>query len=123
MEYSKYQLGKIIYGINKDVSNEDLLNRAFVAAGVSAGSAFLGVGAAKIIKGTTNLIKGRFLQGNDIAVSKVEDDIVRADAVADKINNVLDGAKIKSNLKFSLGQAANDALFNKSSLDTSLLIS
>ena len=109
MEYSKYQLGKILYGINKDVSNEDLLNRAFVAAGVSAGSAFLGVGAAKIIKGTTNLIKGRFLQGNDIAVSKVEDDIVRADAVADKINNVLDGAKIKSNLKFTLGQAANDA--------------
>jgi len=109
MEYSKYQLGKTLYGINKDVSNEDLLNRAFVAAGVSAGSAILGVGAAKIIKGTANLIKGRFIQGSDIAISKVEDDIVRADAVADKINNVLDGAKIKSNLKFTLGQAANDA--------------
>ena len=109
MEYSKYQLGKTLYGINKDVSNEDLLNRAFVAAGVSAGSALLGVGAAKVIKGTANLIKGRFIQGSDIAISKVEDDIVRADAVADKINNVLDGAKIKSNLKFTLGQAANDA--------------
>jgi len=109
MEYSKYQLGKIVYGINKDVSNEDLLNRAFVAAGVSAGSAFLGVGAAKVIKGTTNLIKGRFLQGNDIAISKVEDDILKADVVADRINNALDGAKIKSNLKFTLGQAANDA--------------
>ena len=109
MEYSKYQLGKTLYGINKDVSNEDLLNRAFVAAGVSAGSAILGVGAAKVIKSTANLIKGRFIQGSDVAISKVEDDIVRADAVADKINNVLDGAKIKSNLKFTLGQAANDA--------------
>ena len=109
MEYSKYQLGKTLYDINKDVSNEDLLNRAFVAAGVSAGSAILGVGAAKVIKSTANLIKGRFIQGSDVAISKVEDDIVKADAVADKINNVLDGAKIKSNLKFSLGQAANDA--------------
>ena len=109
MEYSKYILGKELYGINRDVSNEDLLNRAFVAAGVSAGSAILGVGAAKVIKSTANLIKGRFIQGSDVAISKVEDDIVRADAVADKINNVLDGAKIKSNLKFSLGQAANDA--------------
>jgi hypothetical protein len=109
MEYSKYILGKELYGINKDVSNEDLLNRAFVAAGVSAGSAVLGVGAAKVIKGTTNLIKGRFLQGNDIAVSSAEDAVVKADAVATKINNALDGAKIKSNLKFTLGQAANDA--------------
>ncbi len=109
MEYSKYQLGKTLYGINKDVSNEDLLNRAFVAAGVSGGSAILGVGAAKVIKSTTNLIKGRFLQGNDVAVSKVEDDILKADVVADRINNALDGAKIKSNLKFTLGQAANDA--------------
>jgi len=109
MEYSKYILGKELYGINKDVSNEDLLNRAFVAAGISAGSAILGVGAAKVIKGTTNLIKGRFLQGNDIAVSAAEDAVVKADAVATKINSVLDGAKIKSNLKFTLGQAANDA--------------
>jgi len=108
-EYSKYQLGKTLYGINKDVSNEDLLNRAFVAAGISAGSAVLGVGAAKVIKGTTNLIKGRFLQGSDVAISKVEDDILKADVVADRINNALDGAKIKSNLKFTLGQAANDA--------------
>nr|BAR27905.1 hypothetical protein [uncultured Mediterranean phage uvMED] len=109
MEYSKYILGKELYGINKDVSNEDLLNRAFVAAGISAGSAVLGVGAAKVIKGTTNLIKGRFLQGNDIAVSSAEDAVVKADAVATKINNALDGAKIKSNLKFTLGQATNDA--------------
>jgi|GEM_PF-5575488 hypothetical protein len=109
MEYSKYQLGKTLYDINKDVSNEELLNRAFVAAGISAGSAVLGVGAAKVIKSTANLIKGRFLKGSDVAISKVEDDIVRADTVTKQINNTLDSAKINSNLKFTLGQAANDA--------------
>lgn len=109
MEYSKYQLGKTLYDINKDVSNEELLNRAFVAAGISAGSAVLGVGAAKVIKSTANLIKGRFLKGSDVAISKVEDDIVRADAVTKQINNTLDSAKINSKLKFTLGQAANDA--------------
>ncbi len=109
MEYSKYQLGKALYGINKDVSNEELLNRAFVAAGISGGSAVLGVGAAKVIKSTANLIKGRFLQGSDVAISKVEDDLVKADAVTKEINNALDSAKINSKLKFTLGQAANDA--------------
>ena len=109
MEYSKYILGKELYGINRDVSNEDLLNRAFVAAGVSVGSAVLGVGAAKVIKATTNLVKGRFLSGNDIAVSAAEDAVIKADVVAKSINNSLDGAKINSNLKFTLGQAANDA--------------
>jgi len=109
MEYSKYILGRELYGINKDVSNEELLNRAFVATGISAGSAVLGVGAAKVIKSTANLIKGRFLQGSDVAISKVEDDIVRADAVTKEINNALDSAKINSKLKFTLGQAANDA--------------
>ncbi len=109
MEYSKYILGRELYGINKDVSNEELLNRAFVAAGISAGSAVLGVGAAKVIKSTANLIKGRFLQGSDVAISKVEDDLVKADAVTKEINNALDSAKINSKLKFTLGQAANDA--------------
>jgi hypothetical protein len=109
MEYSKYILGRELYGINKDVSNEELLNRAFVATGISAGSAVLGVGAAKVIKSTANLIKGRFLQGSDVAISKVEDDLVKADAVTKEINNALDSAKINSKLKFTLGQAANDA--------------
>ena len=108
-EYGKYILGKELYGINKDVSNEDLLNRAFVAAGISAGSAFLGVGAAKVIKGTANLVKGRMINGSDIGISKIQDDVVKADAVAKEINNTLDGAKINSNLKFTLGQASGDA--------------
>ena len=55
-EYGRYKLGQKLYGINEDITNEQLLNKALIAAGVSGGSAILGVGAAKIIKGVANLI-------------------------------------------------------------------
>ena len=65
MEYTRYKLGQNIYGINKDISNDQLLDAAFRAAGVSAGASVLGVIGVKIIKGVNNLIKGRFVKGND----------------------------------------------------------
>ena len=108
-EYSRYILGRKLYGINKDVSNEELLNRAFQAMGISAGSSILGIGAAKIIKGVANLAKGRFVKGNDIADAKVENEIIKANEVAESINKTLDKAKINSNLKFTLAQASDDA--------------
>jgi hypothetical protein len=107
-EYGRYKLGQKLYNINNDVSNEDLLNRAFLATGVSAGSAVLGVGAVKLIKGVNNLIKGRFVKGNDLADARVEKDIIKADDVAKQINDTLDTAKINSELKFSLAKASND---------------
>jgi hypothetical protein len=107
-EYARYKLGQKLYNINNDVSNEDLLNRAFLATGVSAGSAVLGVGAVKLIKGVNNLIKGRFVKGNDLADARVEKDIIKADDVAKQINDTLDTAKINSELKFSLAKASND---------------
>ena len=108
-EYSRYKLGQKIYGINKDVSNDQLLDAAFRAAGISAGSAVLGVGAVKAIKGVNNLIKGRFVKGNEVADAKIEREVLKADEVAESINKTLDSAKINSNLKFTLGQAGNDA--------------
>ena len=108
-EYGKYVLGKKLYGINKDVSDEELLNRALVAAGVSAGSAILGVSAAHVIKATANLVKGRFVKGSDIAFDSAKNSVAKADAVAKSINNTLDAAKIDANLKFSLGQATKEA--------------
>jgi len=107
-EYGRYKLGQKLYNINNDVSNEELLNRAFLATGVSAGSAVLGVGAVKLIKGVNNLIKGRFVKGNDLADARVEKDIVKADDVAKQINDTLDKAKINSELKYSLAKASND---------------
>ena len=66
MEYTRYKLGQNIYGINKDISNDQLLDAAFRAAGVSAGASVLGVAGVKIIKGVNNLIKGRFVKGNEL---------------------------------------------------------
>jgi len=108
-EYSRYKLGQKIYGINKDVSNDQLLDAALRAAGISAGSAVLGVGAVKAIKGVNNLIKGRFVKGNEVADARIEQEVLKADEVAESINKTLDSAKIGSNLKFTLGQAGNDA--------------
>ena len=107
-EYGRYKLGQKLYNINNDVSNEDLLNRAFLAVGISAGSAVLGVGAVKLIKGVNNLIKGRFVKGNDLADARVEKDIIKANDVAKQINDTLDTAKINSELKFSLAKASDD---------------
>jgi hypothetical protein len=45
-EYSRYKLGQKLYGINEDISNEQLLDRALIAAGLSGGSAVLGIGGA-----------------------------------------------------------------------------
>jgi hypothetical protein len=107
-EYYKYILGKQLYGINKDVSDKELLNRAFQAAAISGGSAVLGVGAAKLIKGVQNIIKGRFIKPNDIVDSKNEIAMSRATEVSDKINDALDAAKIKANLKYTLGEITNN---------------
>ena len=107
-EYARYKIGQNVYDINKDVSNDQLLDAALRAAGISAGSAVLGVGAVKIIKGVNNLIKGRFVKGNEVD-ARIEQEVLKADEVAESINKTLDSAKIGSNLKFTLGQAGNDA--------------
>ena len=108
-EFARYKIGQNVYGINKDVSNDQLLDAALRATGISAGSAVLGVGAVKIIKGVNNLVKGRFVKGNEVADARIEQEVLKADEVAESINKTLDSAKIGSNLKFTLGQAGNDA--------------
>lgn len=120
-EYYKYILGKQLYGINKDVSNRELLNRAFQTAGISAGAGFLGVGAAKLIKGVANIAKGRFIKANDVADFRNETAMQRASEVTDVINNTLDAAKINANLKYSLGEITNnpDLLSKQKMFETS----
>ena len=60
------------------------------------------------IKGVNNLIKGRFVKGNEVADARIEQEVLKANEVAESINKTLDSAKIGSNLKFTLGQAGND---------------
>ena len=48
-----------IYGINKNLTDEQLFNEALKAAGVSAAFTIGGSLAANTIKGVNNIIKGR----------------------------------------------------------------
>ena len=57
-EFLRLKLGQR-YGANLNLSDRELLDEAFKTAGISAGAGVLGVGAAKIIKGATNILKGR----------------------------------------------------------------
>ena len=107
-EYARLKLGQKLYGINQDLSDTDLLIEAFKVAGISGAAGFVGLGGAKLIKGVNNLIKGRVVPKDaleTLTASKVKE----ADEVALAINKKLNDAKTKSNLKFTLAEAADDA--------------
>jgi len=107
-EYARLKLGQKLYGINQDLSDEDLLSEAFKMAGISAAGGFIGLGGAKLIKGINNVIKGRVVPSDaleTLTASKVKE----ADEVAATINKELNKAKTKSTLKFTLAEAADDA--------------
>jgi len=108
-EYSRLMLGQKLYGINKDLTGDQIVKKAALVAGISLGAGYAGVSVAKIVKGVDNLLKGRFVKGSDVAKSKVLDEIAEADKVAETINKNLDKAKINSKLKFTLAQATDDA--------------
>jgi len=108
-EYSRLMLGQKLYGINKDLTGDQIVKKAALVAGISLGAGYAGVSVAKIVKGVDNLLKGRFVKGSDVAQSKVLDEIADADKVAETINKNLDKAKINSKLKFTLAQATDDA--------------
>ena len=107
-EYARLKLGQKLYGINQDLSDTDLLIEAFKVAGISGAAGFVGLGGAKLIKGVNNLIKGRVVPKDaleTLTASKVKE----SDEVALAINKKLNDAKTKSNLKFTLAEAADDA--------------
>jgi hypothetical protein len=108
-EFMRLKLGQKLYDINMDLSDMDLLSEALKTAGISAGAGVLGVGAAKIIKGATNILKGRIFGNVDEGVKLAESTKVKeAKEVSDAINQKLEDAGIKSKLKYTLAEAADD---------------
>tara|TARA_Y100000004_G_C8952020_1_gene428983 strand:+ start:806 stop:3490 length:2685 start_codon:yes stop_codon:yes gene_type:complete len=105
-EYARLKLGQKLYGINKDLTDEQLWNSVSKTGAISLAGGTAGLVGARVIKGVNNLIKGRVV--TDDAV-KVLNDTVNADEVATQINNTLDKAKINSKLKFTLAQSVDDA--------------
>jgi hypothetical protein len=105
-EYSRLKLGQSLYGINKDLTDEQLFNEAQKAALTSAAFTIGGSVAANTIKGVNNIIKGRFIKESDI---KLLNDSGNADEIAKAVNDTLDKAKINTKLKYTLAQATDDA--------------
>ena len=107
-EYARLKLGQKLYGINKDLSDTELLQEAAKVGLISGAAGFIGIGGAKLIKGMNNIIKGRVVPSDaleTLTASKVKE----ADEIALSINRKLKDAKSKSTLKFTLAEAADDA--------------
>ena len=105
-EYSRLKLGQSLYGINKDLTDEQLFDKAQKAALTSAAFTIGGSVAANTIKGINNIIKGRFIKESDV---KLLNDSGNSDEIAKAVNDTLDKAKINSKLKYTLAQATDDA--------------
>ena len=105
-EYARLKLGQA-YGLNLDMTDEQMWRATGTAAGISFGAGVLGLGALKTIKGINNMIKGRVV--SDEALEALSSSTVKeTDAVAKTINDTLDSAKINGNLKYTLAEATDD---------------
>ena len=106
-EWVRLKLGQKIYGINKDMTDEQLWKSMKTTGQISLGAGVLGIGAINMIKGINNLIKGRTIP--DDVVGVLDDVMVKeTDLVAKTINDTLDTAKINSKLKYTLAEALDD---------------
>jgi hypothetical protein len=104
-EYARLKLGQSLYGINKDLTDEQLFDRVQKTALTSAAFTIGGSAVANLIKGVNNIIKGRAITASDI---KNLNSTVDADEVAKQINDTLDKAKINAELKYTLAKATDD---------------
>jgi len=99
-EYARLKLGQK-YGINKDMTDEQLWKSIKTTGAISFGAGVFGLGAIKTIKGVNNLIKGRVIP--DDVIGTLDDVMIKeSDAVAKTINDALDTAKMNSKLKYTL---------------------
>ena len=106
-EYARLKLGQRLYGINKDMTDEQLWKSIKTTGAISFGAGVFGFGAIKAIKFTNNLVKGRIF--SDDIVQALDDVTVKeTDAIAKTINDALDTAKMNSKLKYTLAEAFDD---------------
>jgi len=110
-EYARLKIGQVAYDINKknpdgsEITDGQLFNEAAKTAGVSLAFGYGGLGAAKVIKGVNNIVKGRIQSDDfvDLVNSKTD-----AEDISKAINSKLSEAKLNTKLKFKTSQALND---------------
>ena len=107
-EYMRLKWGQS-YGANLNMTDKEIFNEAFKTFGITAAAGTLGVGAAKLIKGANNILKGRLFGNIDegIEISKSAR-TKEAKEIQDQINQKLEDAKISERLKYTLAEAADD---------------
>ena len=108
-EYYRLKWGQEHYQVNLDLTDKQLLDEAFKTAGISAAAGFIGIGGVKLIKGVNNVIKGRTFSevGEGIKVAKSAK-AFEAEQAATNVNKALEDAGVKSRLKYTLAEAADD---------------
>jgi hypothetical protein len=110
-EYARLKIGQVAYDINKknpdgsDITDSQLVSEAFKTTGISAAFGYGGLGAAKIIKGVNNIVKGRIQSDDFVDLVNTKTD---AESISKSINDKLSEAKLNTKLKFKTSQALND---------------
>ena len=108
-EYYRLKWGQEHYGVNLDLTDNELLHEAFKTFGISAGAGFLGIGGVKLIKSINNVVKGRSFSSVDEGVESLKSGkALEAEKVAKDINIKLEDANINSKLKYTLAEATDD---------------
>ena len=108
-EYFRLKYGQKHYGVNLNLTDDQLLNEAFKTAGISVGAGFLGLGAVKLIKSINNVVQGRSFSSVDEGAKSLQSArALESETVAKEINKTLEDASIKSRLKYTLAEATDD---------------
>ena len=108
-EYYRLKWGQEHYQVNLDLTDEQLLNEAFKTAGISAAAGFIGIGGVKLIKSVNNVVKGRSFSAVEEGEKILQGSrALEAETVAKQINQTLEDASIKSRLKYTMAEAADD---------------
>jgi len=104
-EYIRLKAGQNLYGINKDLSNMDLLKESGETGALTAALGSAGIGLPKLFKLVDNYLSGRMSATDLEPFVKNAEEAKRA---ADEINLRLEKAGYEKNLKFNLAQASDD---------------
>ena len=108
-EYFRLKYGQEHYGVNLNLTDDQLLNEAYKTTGISAGAGFLGIGAVKLIKSINNVVKGRSFSSVDKGVKSLQSArALESETVAKEINKKLEDSSVKSRLKYTLAEATDD---------------
>ncbi len=101
-EYARLKAGQIFFGINDDLTEQQMILRATKVAGWSAAGGTLGTVGARILKGINNLWAGRSFSKDALELSAREMD--EASEVITRVNAQIDGKQ----LQFTAAQASDD---------------